>query len=108
MKNFQWMAVVGLGLFVFLAPRAANAQNTQDLFLDKCANCHGKDGAGQTVKGKKLKVRDLRSSEVQKMTDAQMIELISKGKNDMDGYAKELSENQIKDLVAYLRSIAKK
>ena len=42
------------------------------------------------------------------MTDAQMIELISKGKNDMDGYAKELSENQIKDLVAYLRSIAKK
>src|SRR5438309_9080942 len=106
--NFQWMAVVGFGLFVFLAPCAANAQNTQDLFLDKCANCHGKDGAGQTAKGKKLKLRDLRSADVQKITDEKMVELISKGNKDMDGFAKELNEKQIKDLVAYLRTLAKK
>jgi mono/diheme cytochrome c family protein len=33
--------------------------------------------------------------------------LIAKGKGDMDGYQKELGDEQIKALVAYIRSMAK-
>jgi mono/diheme cytochrome c family protein len=92
-----------------IIPTTASAQGTaQDLFLDKCANCHGKDGAGQTIKGKKLKLKDLRSAEAQKLTDAQMTDLLVKGKGDMQSYSKELSAQQMKDLVAYVRGMAKK
>jgi mono/diheme cytochrome c family protein len=84
------------------------AQNpAEKVYLDKCANCHSKDGSGQTAKGKQLKLKDLRSPEVQKVTDAKMFELIAKGKGDMDGYQKELGDDQIKALIAYMRSMAK-
>ena len=106
--RFQRMANISLGLVLLAAPFTAYSQSSEDLFLDKCANCHGKDGAGQTAKGKKLKLRDLRSAEVQKLTDEKVAELISKGNKDMDGFAKELNEKQIKDLVVYLRTLAKK
>ncbi len=106
--RFKRTAILAVGVFLMAVPLKAYSQNPEDTFLDKCANCHGKDGAGQTAKGKKLKLHDLRSADVQKMTDAQMADVISKGNKDMDGYAKELNEKQIKDLVAYLRTLAKK
>ena len=30
--------------------------DAKDLYLNKCATCHGPDGMGKTAKGKKLKV----------------------------------------------------
>jgi mono/diheme cytochrome c family protein len=79
----------------------------EKVFLDKCANCHSKDGSGQTAKGKKLELKDLRSAEVQKIPDAKLFELIAKGKGDMDGYQKELGDEQIKALIAYIRTLKK-
>lgn len=86
----------------------ALAQNpAEKVFLDKCANCHSKDGSGQTAKGKKLNLKDLRSAEVQKTPDAKLFEIIGQGKGDMDGYLKELGNEQIKALMAYIRTIGR-
>jgi cytochrome c6 len=74
----------------------------------KCASCHAADGSGNTPLGKKLQLKDLRSPEVQKMSDAQMNTLITKGKGKMPGYEKQLSADQIKQQVAYMRELAKK
>jgi mono/diheme cytochrome c family protein len=74
----------------------------------KCASCHAADGSGDTPAGKKLSVRDFRSEEVQKQTDAQLAEIINKGKNKMPAYEKSLKEAQVKELVAYIRALAKK
>jgi mono/diheme cytochrome c family protein len=79
----------------------------EKVYLDKCANCHSKDGSGQTVRGKRMKLRDLRSADVQKQTDAHFVDILAKGKGDMPGYQKELGDDQIKALVAYLREIGK-
>jgi mono/diheme cytochrome c family protein len=73
----------------------------------KCASCHGLDGSGNTPLGKKLQLKDLRSPEVQKMTDAQMNALITKGKGKMPGNA-GFNPDQVKQLVAYVRELAKK
>jgi len=103
------LRVLGMSVATIAALAASPvfAQEGEKLFLDKCANCHSADGSGQTVKGKKLKLRDLRSAEVQKMTDAQMVDLILKGKGDMAPYSKELVDKQVKALVLYVRSLAK-
>jgi mono/diheme cytochrome c family protein len=68
--------------------------------------CHAADGSGNTPFGRKSKLRDLRSQEVQKLTDEQLAEIVARGKNEMPGYAKSLSELQIKELIGSLRRMA--
>lgn len=96
---------------LFALPKSSAAipeGDAQAVYLDKCAVCHGKDGSGNTAKGRKLKVKDLRSPEVQKLSEAEMIEIVEKGKGkDMDGFEKELGADMCKSLVAYYRSLAK-
>ena len=82
--------------------------SAQDVYLDKCSICHAKDGSGNTAKGRKLKVKDVRSADVQKMSEADMIDVVAKGKGkDMDGYEKELGKDMVKNVVEYYRSLAK-
>ena len=74
-------------------------------FKAKCAACHGADGSGNTVMGKKMAVRDLRSAEVQKQSDAQLTGIIAKGKGKMPPFGKSLSGDQIRELVAHIRML---
>jgi mono/diheme cytochrome c family protein len=78
------------------------------LFKTKCAACHGADGSGDTAMGKTLKIRDLRSADVQKQTDAQLTEITTNGKGKMPAYKGKLTDEQIKQLVAVIRDLAKK
>ena len=89
-------------------PRPVPQGSAQDVYLDKCAVCHAKDGSGNTAKGRKVKAKDLRSAEIQKMTDAQLIDAVANGnRKDMDGFQKELGADTVKQLVAYCRTLAK-
>ncbi len=78
------------------------------LYKTKCAACHGPDGKGETTIGKANKLRDLSSTDVQKQSDADLTGIITNGKGKMPPYGKSLKPEQIKDLVSYLRSLAKK
>ena len=78
------------------------------LFKAKCVACHGADASGNTPMGKNLKIRDLRSAEVQGQSDAELFKIISNGKGKMPAYGKSLSEEQIHKLVAFVRAQAKK
>jgi len=78
------------------------------LFKANCASCHGEDGAGNTLVGKQLNVRNLRSAEVKKLSDAQLAAVIAKGKDKMPPFEKGLSKEQINQLVAHIRQLGKK
>jgi mono/diheme cytochrome c family protein len=83
-------------------------QSAQDVYLDKCSVCHAKDGSGNTAKGRKVIAKDLRSAEIQKMSDADLVNAVANGKGkDMDGFQKELGADMVKQLVAYCRTLAK-
>ena len=69
--------------------------------------CHGPDGGGSAV-GKTLNVPDLRSPAVQKLSDAELAQIISDGKGGMPSFKGSLSEDQIHGLVTYIRSFAQK
>ncbi len=102
--------LAGAGLLFAWHSSAASAAppTAQDVYLDKCSVCHGQDGSGNTAKGRKLKVKNVRSPEVQKLSEAEMIDIVAKGKGkDMDGFGKELGDDMVKQLVTYYRSLAK-
>ena len=94
-------AILALGI-------PSQAQETgESLYKGKCAVCHGPTGTGKMPMGEKLKVPDMHSPDVQKMTDAEMKAIINKGKNKMPGYETKLSKEQIDKLVVYIRELAK-
>ncbi len=77
-------------------------------FKAKCAACHGTNGGGDTVMGKKFTVRDLRSAVVQKQSDEDIHEIITKGKGHMPAFGKTLDGTTIHSMVAYIRGIAQR
>ena len=107
MGGFIFLLLVAL-LLAPLAARAADANDGATSFKAKCAMCHGADAAGKTVMGEKLGIKDLRSAEVQKQSDADLAQIISKGKNKMPAYEGKLSNDQVQNVVAYIRTTAKK
>lgn len=103
-----FLSVLAVG-FIALSAGSSRAQSAgETLFKTKCAACHGPDGKGEVPMGKKLGIPDLNSAEVQKQSDGQLTEVISKGKNKMPAYTDKLSKEQIAQLVAYVREIGKK
>lgn len=80
-------------------------QSAADLYKSKCAMCHGADGKGATPMGPKIGVRDFRSPAVAKETDAEMFTLTKDGKNKMPAYKDKLTDDQIKGLVKYIRTL---
>jgi mono/diheme cytochrome c family protein len=99
--------IVGSGLFLLGAAGVWAQGEMKDLYLDKCATCHGADGAGKTAKGKKLKVKDVHQT-ASKMTAEEMLQILDKGKApDMDAFGKQFNKQQMQGLIEYYRSLAK-
>lgn len=97
------------------ATGAASGASTAENWDTHCAKCHGADGAGKTVIGKKLKLKDYTDTKVQEsLTDEEIFKATKegvkddKGKERMKGYGETLSDAEISDLVAYIRKMAKK
>jgi mono/diheme cytochrome c family protein len=100
---FVTVMAIAVVLCLPLTARAQNASET--LYKSKCAACHGADGAGSAM-GTKLGAHDFRTPGVQKMSDAELSEIITNGKNKMPAYGKTLKADDIKGLTAYIRSLA--
>ena len=60
---------------------AESLQHARDLFLSRCAGCHGPDGAGRTPIGGNIypRVPDLRSPVAQELTDGELHYIIVNG-----------------------------
>jgi mono/diheme cytochrome c family protein len=103
------IAILVLALFAVLPTRTRAVGiaggDAAATYKGKCAMCHGADGSGNTPLGKKENIRDLRSADVQKQTDDQLLAIILKGKGKMPGYEKSLGADQCKALVAHIRSL---
>jgi cytochrome c6 len=87
-----------------IVARPAMADDVEALYKSKCQVCHGADGKGSPA-GQKLGVKDFHSPEVQKQTDAELIEVTKQGKGKMPAYDKKLTDDQIKQLIKYIRSL---
>jgi cytochrome c6 len=111
MKTKSMSKTICLAIVV-AAPVLLFARNRGDdksaaTYKAKCATCHGADGKGDTPAGKSTKVRSFADPDVVKASDDDLAGIIEKGKAKMPGYGKSLKPDEIKDMVAYIRSLAK-
>jgi mono/diheme cytochrome c family protein len=107
-KNKLLLVAGTIGLALMLGSPTKAQETGESLFKGKCAMCHGPDGAGKTTMGQALKIPDLHSDDVQKLSDAELTTIVAKGKNKMPAYEAKLSKEQITLLVGYIRDLAKK
>ena len=84
---------------------AAFGADAAALWNQHCASCHGKDGSGNTMMGKKLGLKDY--TKEQGFSDAEATNVIANGKGKMKAYKGKLSDADVKALVAYVRSLKK-
>ncbi len=105
--------IAGLALMVGTAV-AASAADVEANWNKHCASCHGKDGSGDTKMGKKSGAKDYRDPKVQaeikpdealKNVKAGMKE---DGKEKMKPFADKLSDDEIKELITYIKKFEKK
>ena len=93
-----------------MAAAGLQAQDAKAIYDKDCAKCHGANGNGDTKMGKKLGAKDYTDAKVQaEMKDADMIKATLEGvfdkagKERMKAYKDELSADEVKALVAYIR-----
>ncbi len=102
-------AAAALTAALLAAAPAAAADARSESFQTYCSVCHGDDGRGQTEEGKKKGARDLTNARWQdKVDDARLVRSVTKGHDKMPAFEKKLSADEIKALVAEVRTLAKK
>ena len=92
---------------------SATAADAKATYEKDCAKCHGTDGKGETKMGKKMGAKDYTDAKVQdEMKDEAACKAIKEGLKDKDGKklmgpAEGMSDDDIKALVAYMRTFKK-
>jgi mono/diheme cytochrome c family protein len=94
--------------FAAAAAPAADAKAGQAAYDKACKTCHGPDGApnASIAKMMKVSIKDLKSAEVQAMSNEDLKETITKGKGKMKP-VKSVSGADLDNVVAYVHSLRK-
>jgi cytochrome c6 len=92
---------------------SAAAGDAKALYEQHCTKCHGADGKGDTKMGKKYGAKDYSDAKVQaELKDDAAFKAIKEGYKDSEGKvimkpAEDMSDDDIKGLVAYMRTFKK-
>ncbi len=90
------------------AVASACAEPAASVYKTKCAACHGVVGDASTPAGKALKVPSFTSEAVLKETDDNLLAIAKNGKGKMPAWHDKLSDEQLKDLIAFIHELQKK
>lgn len=85
---------------------AADAAAGKAVYDKSCKSCHGADGGGNPAIAKMFKVemRDLKSPDVQALSDADLKKIITDGKGKMKPVS-SVTGAAVDNVIAYLRSL---
>jgi cytochrome c553 len=91
----------------------ATAADVKDNWEKNCSKCHGPDGKGDTKMGKKLNIKDYTDAKVQAgFKDEEAMKALKEGLKDKDDNvlmkaAEGMTDDELKALVAYVRTLKK-
>ena len=105
-------SIIVAAVITVLAAYGAQAQDAKALYAQQCQKCHGEDGKGQTKMGKKLGAKDYTDPKVQDaLKDDAAFKAIKEGLKKDDKTlmkpAEGVTDDQIKGLIAYMRTFKK-
>src|SRR5438067_2221866 len=101
-KIAMLILTIAVALFILIPSLSWAADDGATLYKTKCAACHGADGAGKPA----AKIPSLVSDDVKKMSDDDLAKAITE-KPKHAGIAKSLTPDQVKLLVAHIRTLQK-
>jgi len=95
-----------LAAFAAGAGSAADATAGKGVYDKSCKSCHGADGTPNAAVAKmtKVEMKDLKSPEIQALSDTDLKKIITEGKGKMKP-AKSVSGASLDDVVAYVRTL---
>ncbi len=105
MRSYFGIAVVAI--LATVPSSLAIGQAGADTYKAKCMMCHAADGSGSSPAGKAMGAIPFSSPALIKASDADLIAATKNGKGKMPAYSGKLSDAQIKDVVAYVRTLQK-
>jgi mono/diheme cytochrome c family protein len=79
------------------------------VYVDRCLKCHGEKGKGDGPKAEDLKKKPADYTDKAKMakvTDADLKKVLKEGKSPMPAFGKKLTDEQVDDVIGYVRSFA--
>jgi mono/diheme cytochrome c family protein len=93
-------------------PLAAGEASTKAglaLYTKNCASCHGRAGLGDGVKARSLKdfPGDFSKADFQTQTDGDLFYKTKSGRSEMPKYEGKLTDNDIWNVVNYMRTLKK-
>jgi len=100
--------VSAIFLFAVSATFARAQDSGADLYKTSCAQCHGLTGEADTPAGRTFKAHSLNTPAALKLSDADMLEFTKKGKGNMPAWEEILTDDQLKDVIAYVRTLQSK
>jgi len=88
---------------------SAEAKAGKATYDKLCVSCHGADGKGNPAMTKVLGEKELNivSKETSKKKDEELLKVITDGRGKMPASGKGLSKQEQRDLLTYVRSLAK-
>jgi mono/diheme cytochrome c family protein len=104
----MYLTMVTLALAAAAAMYAADAKAGKTVYDTSCKSCHGPDGTPNPAVAKMMKVemKDLKSADIQSMSDADIATVITKGKGKMKAIT-AVTGKSADDVAAYVHSLKK-
>ncbi len=98
--------VIGIASLAAAMSFAGNAAAGKADYNKACKSCHGADGKANPAIEKMMKVemKDLKSPDVQKVSDADLKKIVEEGQGKMKP-VKSLSGSAADDVVAYIKTL---
>ncbi len=102
------LGTLSLAALTATAALAFDAAAGKAVYDSKCKSCHGADGTPNAAVAKMMKVemKDLKSPEIQSMSDADLKKAIADGKGKMKPL-KTVTGADADNVVAYVKSLKK-
>lgn len=121
MRRVGMIAIIGVASAMFWVgqaegqrakPPKADLEAGERVYKQNCINCHGVAGQGDGAAAAKLdpKPADLTSAKTQAKPDTELLEAIKFGRpgTSMPAWMSEIDEREMRDLVAYIRTLSQK
>lgn len=118
MKLSFWLTFIVLAqLIATPASRAQNQAEGKKLYVTYCSTCHGEQGKGDGTAASSLPVKPAdhtNAAAMNQLNDRFLMDIISKGgaavgkSTFMPSWGGALNDKQIRDIIAYIRTLASK